>query len=255
MAISEYNVVVDTRYGRMLVNKNDIYIGRSLIEYGDFSLGEVQLFQQFVPPNGIVVEAGANIGAHTLFFAKHLTAGAVYAIEAQRLAFQTLFGNMALNSVSNALCYWAAVGSANGTMIVPVVDYSKPNNFGGLSLYGHASGDRIPILMIDELQLTRCDLIKADVEGMEEEVLRGATRTIERFRPVLYLESDREDKRSTLFELIRTMGYRLYWHTPSLFSPDNFRGLNDNLFGELRSFNVLCIPASIPQDIQGMKEI
>ena len=77
MAISEYNVVVDTRYGRMLVNKNDIYIGRSLIEYGDFSLGEVQLFQQFVPPNGIVVEAGANIGAHTLFFAKHLTAGAV----------------------------------------------------------------------------------------------------------------------------------------------------------------------------------
>ena len=140
-------------------------------------------------------------------------------------------------------------------MIVPVVDYSKPNNFGGLSLYGHASGDRIPILMIDELQLTRCDLIKADVEGMEEEVLRGATRTIERFRPVLYLESDREDKRSTLFELIRTMGYRLYWHTPSLFSPDNFRGLNDNLFGELRSFNVLCIHASIPQDIQGMKEI
>jgi hypothetical protein len=109
--------------------------------------------------------------------------------------------------------------------------------------------------MIDELQLTRCDLIKADVEGMEEEVLRGATRTIERFRPVLYLESDREDKRSTLFELIRTLGYRLYWHTPSLFSPDNFRGLNDNLFGELRSFNVLCIPASILQDIQGMKEI
>ena len=109
--------------------------------------------------------------------------------------------------------------------------------------------------MIDELQLTRCDLIKADVEGMEEEVLRGATRTIERFRPVLYLESDREDKRSTLFELIRTLGYRLYWHTPSLFSPDNFRGLNDNLFGELRSFNVLCIHASIPQDIQGMKEI
>jgi FkbM family methyltransferase len=239
MAISEYNVVVDTRYGRMLVNKNDIYIGRSLIEYGDFSFGEVQLFQQFVPPNGIVVEAGANIGAHTLFFAKHLAAGAVYA----------------LNSVSNAICYWAAVGSANGTMIVPVVDYSKPNNFGGLNLYGHSSGDRVPVLMIDELQLPRCDLIKADVEGMEEEVLRGATRTIERFRPVLYLESDREDKRSTLFDLIRNMGYRLYWHTPSLFSPDNFRGSNSNSFGELRSLNVLCIHASIPQNIQGMKEI
>ncbi|MCE3017484.1 MAG: FkbM family methyltransferase [Pirellula sp.] len=255
MAISEYNVAVETRYGRMLVNKNDIYIGRSLVEYGDFSFGEVQLFQQFVPSNGIVVEAGANIGAHTLFFAKHLTAGAVYAIEAQRLAFQTLCGNMALNSVSNAICYWAAVGSANGTMIVPVVDYSKPNNFGGLNLHGHSTGDRVPVLLIDELQLQRCDLIKADVEGMEEDVLRGATKTIDRFRPVLYLESDREDKRSTLFELIRAMGYRLYWHTPPLFSPDNFRGSKHNSFGELRSFNVLCIHASIPQNIQGMKEI
>lgn len=255
MAISDYNIIVDTRYGRMLVNKNDIYIGHSLIEYGDFSLGEVQLFQQFVPPNGIVVEAGANIGAHTLFFAKHLSAGAVYAIEAQRLAFQTLCGNMALNSVSNAICFWAAVGSASGTMIVPVVDYSKPNNFGGLSLYGHASGDRVPLLMIDDLQLKRCDLIKADVEGMEEEVLQGAAKTIERFKPVLYLESDREDKRPTLFQLIRSMGYRLYWHTPSLFSPDNFRGSNNNLFGELRSLNVLCIHASIAQNIQGMQEI
>lgn len=255
MATSEYNVIVETRYGRMLVNKNDIYIGRSLIEYGDFSFGEVQLFQQFVPSNGVVVEAGANIGAHTLFFAKHLTAGAVYAIEAQRLAFQTLCGNIALNSVSNAICYWAAVGSTNGTMIVPVVDYSKPNNFGGLNLHGHSSGDRVPVLLIDELQLLRCDLIKADVEGMEEEVLRGATKTIDRFRPVLYLESDREDKRSTLFELIRAMGYRLYWHTPPLFSPDNFRGSKHNSFGELRSFNVLCIHESIPQNIQGMKEI
>lgn len=109
--------------------------------------------------------------------------------------------------------------------------------------------------MIDNLQLPRCELIKADVEGMEEEVLRGASKTIERFRPVLYLESDREDKRLSLFQLIRSMGYRLYWHTPGLFSPDNFRGSNNNLFGELRSLNILCIHASIDQNIQGLKEI
>lgn len=255
MAISDYNIIVDTRYGKMVVNKNDIYIGRSLIEYGDFSLGETQLFQQFLPTNGIVVEAGANIGSHTLFFAKHLSAGAVYAIEAQRLAFQTLCGNMAINSISNAICFWSAAGATTGSITVPVVDYSTPNNFGGLNLYGHASGDRVPLLMIDNLQLPRCELIKADVEGMEEEVLRGASKTIERFRPVLYLESDREDKRLSLFQLIRSMGYRLYWHTPGLFSPDNFRGSNNNLFGELRSLNILCIHASIDQNIQGLKEI
>lgn len=253
--MSNYNILVDTLYGKMIVNQNDCYIGRSLIEYGEFSHGEIQLFQHFLPSNGIVVEAGANVGSHTLFFAKHLSAGTVYAIEAQRLAFQALCGNMAINSINNAICFWAAAGASEGTMIVPVIDYSKANNFGGLNLYGHATGDRVPLMRIDQLQLPRCDLIKADVEGMEEEVLRGAEKTITRCKPVLYVESDREDKRDTLFQLLRSMGYRLYWHAPYMFNKDNFRGSQNNLFGEICSLNVLCVHSSIEQNIQGLGEI
>lgn len=38
------------------------------------------------------------------------------------------------------------------------------------------------------LPVTRIDLIKADIEGWELHMLRGAAETLTRFRPALYLE-------------------------------------------------------------------
>ncbi len=60
------------RYGQMLYNLNDQYIGRSLDLYGEFSEGEVDLFRQIVKPGQIVVEVGANLGAHTVFLARQV---------------------------------------------------------------------------------------------------------------------------------------------------------------------------------------
>jgi hypothetical protein len=50
-----FNKQADCRYGRMLFNTNDIYIGRSLELYGEFSEAEVDLFRQIVKPGSFVV--------------------------------------------------------------------------------------------------------------------------------------------------------------------------------------------------------
>ena len=92
-----FNALVRAKHGLMLFNKNDTYIGRSIGKYGEFSEGEIAIFDQLCRPGDIVVEVGANIGTHTLPIAKMVgVAGRVHAFEPQRIVFQTLCANMAL---------------------------------------------------------------------------------------------------------------------------------------------------------------
>ena len=65
-----FNALVRAKHGLMLFNKNDAYIGRSIGKYGEFSEGEIAIFDQLCRPGDIVVEVGANIGTHTLPIAK-----------------------------------------------------------------------------------------------------------------------------------------------------------------------------------------
>jgi len=72
----------------MIYNKNDMYVGKSLELYGEFSEGEVDLFRQLVHQGDTVLEIGANLGAHTLVLAQLAgEGGCVYAFEPQRLVF------------------------------------------------------------------------------------------------------------------------------------------------------------------------
>src|SRR6476620_7891408 len=111
MSTEGFNRLKDCRYGRMLYNINDTFVGRLLDRYGEYSEGEIDLFKQIVRPGDVVIEVGANIGAHTVWFARNTwPGGAVIAFEPQRLVFQTLCANLALNDIVNALVYQQACG-------------------------------------------------------------------------------------------------------------------------------------------------
>jgi FkbM family methyltransferase len=244
------NELKGCRYGQMLFNRYDIYIGRSLQMYGEFSEGECDLFRQIVQPGQTVVEVGANIGAHTVPLAQWAgPKGRVFAFEPQRVVFQTLCANVALNHLLNVHCLQQAVGSESGSIVVPLIDYQAENNFGGLGLGSYTRGERVPLVTIDALELGACDFIKLDVEGMEQEALLGARQTIERLKPVLYVENDRKDRSDDLIRTLDGMGYLLYWHLPPYFNPRNFAGLSENLFGNLVSKNMLCFHRSRPHQI------
>jgi FkbM family methyltransferase len=255
-AIGTFNRLRQCRHGMMLYNFHDLYIGRSLETYGEFSQGETDLFAQLVRPGQTVLDVGANIGAHTVFFAQAVgPSGSVFAFEPQRIVYQTLCGNLALNSLTNTHCFHAAVGSTPGRILLPVPNYGRPNNFGGFTVEGHRQGESVPLLTIDSLKLPRCDFIKIDVEGMEQAVLAGAVETIAKFKPVLYVENDREAKSAALIRFIDELGYHMYWHRPLLFNPNNFAGCRENIFGPIISLNMLCCAKMMPQDIRGLDRV
>lgn len=251
-----FNALALCRHGPMLFNRNDRWIGASLHRYGEFSPGETALFAQLVGPGATVVEVGANIGAHTVPLARIVgPGGTVHAFEPQRLAFQTLCANLALNSCANVHAHHAAIGQAEGETLVPFLPPDQPANFGGVSLPGATAGERVPLRTLDALGLGACALIKLDLEGMEVEALQGGAALIARLRPLLYVENDREARAQELVALLRAWRYRLYWHLPPLFVADNFAADPENIFGAVVSINMLCIPEERGITVRGLREV
>jgi FkbM family methyltransferase len=231
------------RYGTLLYNVHDLYIGRSLDLYGEYSESEATIFRRVLRPGAVAVEVGANLGAHTVLLARLVgPSGRVLAFEPQRVVFQTLCANVALNHLTNVDCRHAAAGRAPGELFVPAIDYHRDNNYGGVGLGEYREGERVPVVTLDGFALAECALLKVDVEGMEADVLAGATATIARCRPLLYVENDRAEKSAALVRLITELGYDLFWHHAPLFNPDNFAGNPDNVFGNVVSFNMICCP-------------
>jgi FkbM family methyltransferase len=240
----------------MMFYANDHYIGRSLDLYGEFSEGEIEFFKQVVRPGMTVVDVGANIGAHTVYFSKAVGArGRVFAFEPQRVLHQILCGNIALNACTNVTAVHAGLGAESGSVAVPAIDYALGGNFGGMALGERKSGEPVPLHTLDSYSLVSCDFVKIDVEGMERDVLEGAKSVLAEHRPILYVENDRVEKSEGLIGWLMTNGYRLYWHLPPLFNGKNHFARNENVFGRTVSVNMLCIPRSNPINVKNFREI
>ncbi|MEX0923202.1 MAG: FkbM family methyltransferase [Rhodovibrionaceae bacterium] len=248
--------VKQTRHGVMAYNKNDIYVGRALDLYGEHTELELQALGKLIPAGGTVIDVGANIGVHSVFFAKTVgPQGRVLAFEPQRHAFQLLAANAALNGLSNLRIERAAVGPCGGEIHVPDLDPAATSNFGGVSVNAKGDGEPVAMIALDSLDLGRCDLIKIDVEGLEIEVLQGARDTVVLHAPLLYVENDRQEHSAKLIALLFSLDYRLFWHLPYLFNPDNFFAKADNVFGNVLSVNMLAVPKTRALKIEGLKEI
>lgn len=250
------NALTDTKYGVFVYNKNDAFVGKSIEKYGEYSDAEAELLKQVIPEGALVVEVGANMGALTVPLAQKVGAsGVVVAFEPQRRLFELLCANAALNQLFNVLPFCRALGNLCGSVVVPNIDYGIENNFGALSLGGWDVGEHVELNTLDSIALPACSLIKIDVQGMEREVLEGAEGTIKKFRPVLYVENDREEKSETLIEYIKSLDYRLFWHIPYMYNPNNYRQDSENIFGNIVSINMLCLPKEADIEIDGLEEI
>lgn len=255
-----FNELKLCRSGPMLYNKNDWPIGKSLQRYGECCWRELEVLEQIVWPGMVALDVGANIGTHTVRLSQLVKHGVVLAFEPQRLVFQTLCANLALNNCTNVYAFWRALGNRDGTITVPVRDPYAANNFGGVCLAGVREGDHVEVRKLDSIGLNACHFIKADIEGMEDEFLQGAQDTIAKHRPVLYIEADGAQYRESI-ERLFGWNYDCWWSLPALFNPDNFCNRRENVFmtedgrAELLSVNMLCIPAESKTPVEGLVRV
>ena len=243
---------VATPWGPMAVNYHDVYVGQSVLTYGEFSPDERRFLCSLVRPGDTVLDAGANIGALTRPLSAAVGAtGHVLAVEPQPEVYALLAHNVHTaaswdqRTIGPVTLLNRALGAVAGQLTLPPINHDQDGNFGGVSLTDTGDGQPVEVITVDSLDLTSLRLLKADVEGMELEVVQGAEQTIRRCRPLLYLEADRTDKVPALEAAVQALGYRTYAHRPPLFSRDNHRDVILPLahLVNVVSINLLGVPS------------
>jgi FkbM family methyltransferase len=229
-------IVAATEQGVFILNRNDaagdgkggvFSVGAQLLINGCYEDGEIgaisqilDLRRQYYGDSVMVVDCGANIGVHTVAWAKAMhDYGRVLAIEPQERLFYALTGNIAINNCHNATALLAAVGAETGQIDIPTPDYSKSMSFGSLELLEspdnedagqvidyHNNLSSVRLLTLDSLRLPRLDFLKIDVERMELDVLSGADRTLRECKPVMMIETMKLDP-NCLISLLDEYGY------------------------------------------------
>ena len=163
----------------------------------------LRLLVHLVPStSNVVVDVGANIGNHTVYFARR--GARVIAVEANPDALPFLQRNV--KPFSDRVTVWpVAAGSAAGRgRVVP----HPTGQLGQMAFESDPEGP-IEVATLDSID-ERVAVLKVDVEGGEESVLRGALQLIRRSRPVIVVESWDARHRSGIVRLLRPLGYHRF---------------------------------------------
>lgn len=234
------------RHGSFIYPVRDTFIGRSLDLYGEWCEAELDTLGPLIREGDVVVDVGANIGTHAVFFGQRVgSKGRVIALEPQGVAYKLLAANVARNDLGDVvMCLREAAGDQEGVVAIPVVDPSTAVNFGAVAVRtGGAGTEPVKLRAIDSLDLSRCDLLKIDVEGLEPEVLAGARETIARHQPILFVENNTVEGSARLLKAIRDLGYEAYWHIARYYRAENFFKNPHDVFSIYQpEANLLCAP-------------
>lgn len=160
-------------------------------------------------PRPRIVEVGANIGNHVVWYARHLDAERIYPVEPNPEALKLLDANIEANGLSARIDrrgMGLGAGAGEGRF---VAETTHADNLGATRLVAAADGG-IETRSLDALiGEDRVDVIKIDAEGMELEVLAGAAGLIARDKPVIWVEVLRPNIMGFVQTWCRRAGYRV----------------------------------------------
>lgn len=151
-----------------------------------------------------VMDVGANVGTHTVFFAG-VCGCEVTAFEPNSAATDQLAANIAANALQDRVTVEQVALGAQPARARIVA--GAENNLGTARTELDDNGD-VPVGILDDyLGARRVKLIKIDVEGSELAVLQGARRTLERDHPVVTVEARSQHEYNDIRAFLSEFGY------------------------------------------------
>ncbi|MBF0109961.1 MAG: FkbM family methyltransferase [Magnetococcales bacterium] len=153
-----------------------------------FEARGIGVLRQWVAPDAWIIDVGANIGFFSLYFAHWVRgAGRVVALEPEGVNFSSLRRRMAAHPRGDrVLSFNMAAAERDGTGFLQL----NPHHPADHRLA--SQGISVVLISLDALVAGQGEpqvgLIKIDVQGSEERVLRGAQRLIHRCHPALLVE-------------------------------------------------------------------
>lgn len=170
---------------------------------------EIRQYAKHIPEGGVVIDAGACLGDHVAPFA-HLVGplGRVFAFEPMPATYEALCKNTAI--YKNVSATRMALGREHRTA------FMRENQNIGASAIDEGGDVQVRSTTLDAYflpPLRRCDFIHLDAEGSEPDILRGARKLLEDFKPTLALEicarhlARQGESEESLRSLLKQLGY------------------------------------------------
>lgn len=197
----------DTEVSFYLPYVND-YIQSAIARTGNFyEIAMLEDIKGRISDNSIIIDVGANIGNHTVFFGKFCAPKHIYAFEPHNELFNILNTNVSINGLENIVSTFnVALGHSKGKGNLLIRNNS---NLGMTQVIKDNKGP-IVISTLDDILLNseiRVDLLKIDVEGMALDVLKGAKYLIAKFRPIIYVEAETEEEFNLINSFLSKFDY------------------------------------------------
>jgi FkbM family methyltransferase len=186
------------------------WIGAKIVYTGDYEPSIKKVFKGQIRKGDVILDVGANIGFHTLYFAE-LTGinGKVIAFEPVPHNFEALVNNIRLNSNQHIESHNIALSNRNESLkIAADVNSTNPGSF---NLFDQRGETTINCRIGDQLIG-----LKIDVVGYEAYVIEGLINTITENRPKIIFEFDHHYHQKTgltntfIFDILMQLGYIFY---------------------------------------------
>lgn len=179
-----------------MVAKTNYYYEGAMLDYINLNI-----------PKGTMIDVGANIGNHSIFFAKYCATG-VISFEPFPETFKVLEKNIKQNNINNirAICVGLSDEPKDELMYLP-----NENNV-GMAKIDPSGNVSIKVINFDEsIKKALCDrvtLIKIDCEGYESKAIAGMIETIKEHKPALFIECQTIAEFTVVNSILSPLGYR-----------------------------------------------
>ena len=183
------------------VPTTDITILPSLLT-NNYEKLELKMLQTLLKPSMNFVDAGANIGIHTITAARSIgDMGRVFSFEPESENFRLLTENVQANKCHNVTLINSALGDKKGKLNL----FLAKNSIGTHTLIDDKKVHekktvQVDITTLDEYLSSikqKIDIMKIDVEGFEPKVIEGAKSTLKNVRYLFF-----EFSKTPIFESV-----------------------------------------------------
>ena len=194
-------LVADLIYGKLIMNKNQEQHDRVIatgVPHIESELQNIFKVVDFLPEDSIIIDGGTNVGLVFIPVAQRVKDKNIKVIgfEPQRMLFSALSGSIALNGLTNCWLHNLAIGDTTDKVTLPEVDYAAFADYGLVSVTSgkdfeenrYMNNRIVDCITIDSMNLPRLDFIKLDIEGFEIQALKGATESIRKYKPAMWVE-------------------------------------------------------------------
>lgn len=202
------DVLLDTRF-------------EAIVWKGEYEREVLDLLPAFLRPGGVVYDVGAHLGLFSLIAARLVApGGSVFAFEPDDRNLTRIHDHLERNAATNIEVVPLAAWSANGS--VSFVEDTRPTGNQGKATFEPGTAV-VQTVTLDHFAATHPapSLVKIDVEGGEEEVLRGAQSVLAGAGPIVlcevHLEGGGEAERlGRVTDFLTARGYDVEQLTPDM---------------------------------------